>query len=591
MSDELPAPKDLLDSLGALPADASLEAVRALLEGLREELTGASREYRALVREEVKKRLGDVEVVSAPASLADVYLQGGGSRPSEESIQGSGITLEEPEPWPEPVRGDEVLREIAEFYNRYLILPDGATVASTLWVMHSHAHDAAAISPILALTSPTFRCGKTTHLEVTGALVPKPLPAANVTSATIFRAVEAFSPTLLVDEADTFLHNGGELRGILNSGHRRSQAVVIRNVTVSDDYEVRKFDTWSPKAIALIGELPGTLADRSVEVRMKRKAPDEEVERLRRDQRGQFEETRRKAWRWAQDHLDVLQSADPEMPEELHDRAMDNWRPLFAIADLVGGPWSDLARQAALELSGDSERDQTEEIQLLVDIRRVFRRKDANQFPTRDLLRELNSMEERPWPEERGGKGLSANELANRLRPFEISPSPLWVGSGDAGRMLRGYKREDFRDAFRRYLESGSGSEVQEVQEQAALHLSPTPRESSEDGEDPHEAGGLSTLSSSCTPLSPTEDAEDPQFSAPLAGLAPSTGGSKRGRENGGGRGVIRPLSGSLKRRAPLRPRFRAEELVDLVRQASGNGKGSVQHLPPAATFVEGGSR
>ena len=62
-----------------------------------------------------------------------------------------------------------------------------------------------AISPVLGITSPTPECGKTTCLTLLGALVPRACPASNITTAALFRAVEKWQPTLLIDEADTFL--------------------------------------------------------------------------------------------------------------------------------------------------------------------------------------------------------------------------------------------------------------------------------------------------------------------------------------------------------------------------------------------------
>jgi hypothetical protein len=63
--------------------------------------------------------------------------------------------------------------------------------------------------------------------------------------------VEKYRPTLLIDEADTFLGDHDELRGIINSGHRRSSAFVLR--CDGDDQEPKSLSTWCPKAIALIG--------------------------------------------------------------------------------------------------------------------------------------------------------------------------------------------------------------------------------------------------------------------------------------------------------------------------------------------------
>jgi putative DNA primase/helicase len=144
-----------------------------------------------------------------------------------------------------------------------------------------------------------------------------------------------------VDEADTFIRDSDDLRGILNSGHTRELAFVIR--TVGDDHEPRKFSTWGAKAIALIGGLKDTLADRSIEVALKRKLPGEHVERLRHADPEVLHTLARRCARWAADHAEKIRAARPSMPDGLHDRAQDNWEPLIAIADLAGGDWPKLA--------------------------------------------------------------------------------------------------------------------------------------------------------------------------------------------------------------------------------------------------------
>src|SRR5262249_8887595 len=147
----------------------------------------------------------------------------------------------------------------------------------------------------LGVRSPTKQCGKTTLLDVIGRLVLRPLPTANVTAAAIFRVVEGHRPTLLVDEVDTFLHENDELRGILNSGHRKG-GTVLR--TVGDDFEVRAFGTYAAVAIALIGALPDTLHDRAVTVDLKRRLPSEKVDPFRPDRANNLDVLARKAARW-----------------------------------------------------------------------------------------------------------------------------------------------------------------------------------------------------------------------------------------------------------------------------------------------------
>ncbi len=393
------------------------------------------------LRAEVANRLGcRVGMLDAEVKA----LRNG--RPDDEKLQGGALALADPEPWPEPVDGADLLDELASTYRRFLSLPGHADTALALWTVHAHAHGAAEVSPILGITSPDKRCGKTTLLSLLSGLVPRPLPAANVSAAALFRAVEKFRPTLLVDEGDTFLKSSDELRGIMNSGHSRGAALVIR--TVGDDHEPRTFSTWAPKAIALIGKLPATLADRSIEVAMQRKTAAEWVERFRLDRLAGLEPVRRKAWRWTWDVLDELRTVDPDMPNGLHDRAADNWRPLLAIADQADGEWPARARRAALALSGLVTDDQESAgVLALHDLAALFEERETDQLASETIVEALVQMDERPWPEWYG-RPLSKRSLARLLAPFGVRPHALWIG----GRTLRGYRREDLQDPLSRYI-------------------------------------------------------------------------------------------------------------------------------------------
>jgi putative DNA primase/helicase len=173
------------------------------------------------------------------------------------------------QPWPEPVDGTALLGELLATFNRHLALPDSAADVMALWVLFAHAFDAAQISPRLALTSPLPVCGKTTALSLLRNLVPRPLLASNMSPAVVFRAIEEYSPTVLMDEADTYIEHNDEFRGILNSGHTREGALVWR--CHGQDHEPKGFTTWAPMAIAKIGELPDTLATRSIIVEAARR--------------------------------------------------------------------------------------------------------------------------------------------------------------------------------------------------------------------------------------------------------------------------------------------------------------------------------
>src|SRR5262249_36075897 len=139
--------------------------------------------------------------------------------------------------------GASLLTEISAFLVRHVFLPTGAADALAVWVVHTYCFDVSRHTPRVAFTSPEKRCGKTTALDALRLLVCAPLPTANVTAAAIFRTIELAHPTLLIDEADTFLRDSDDLRGILNAGHKRDEQVIR---CVGENAEPRAFSVFSP---------------------------------------------------------------------------------------------------------------------------------------------------------------------------------------------------------------------------------------------------------------------------------------------------------------------------------------------------------
>lgn len=361
---------------------------------------------------------------------------------------GRVLSLPDTEPWSEPVDGAAVLAEASELFTRYIALPAGAADALALWCAYTHAFDAFFISPRLAIISPEKRCGKTTVLRALALLCNRALPAANITAPALFRTIELARPTLLVDEADTFLKGSEELRGVLNSGHARDGCVIR---TVGDDHEPRQFSTWAPCAIAMIGRLPDTLADRSIAVPMRRRTASEQTERLRSDRTEQAAGLRSRLARFAVDARGAWGRADPAMPAGLHDRAADNWRPLFAIADAAGGGWRDRAAAACLALSAGAEPDaDSTGVALLRDIRTAFAAKgDPDRLASADLCHMLADNEASLWAAYgRSEKPLAPVALARLLKRFKIAPKFMRDGADT----WRGYERDAFADAWARYL-------------------------------------------------------------------------------------------------------------------------------------------
>ena len=95
----------------------------------------------------------------------------------------------------------------------------------------------------MVIISPEKRCGKTTVLIILQFLTPRSELASNISAAAVFRYVEDERPTLLIDEADTFIKDNEEMRGVLNSGHTKTAAYVIRTVEVCGEHKAKRFST------------------------------------------------------------------------------------------------------------------------------------------------------------------------------------------------------------------------------------------------------------------------------------------------------------------------------------------------------------
>lgn len=263
-----------------------------------------------------------------------------------------------------------------------------------------------------------------------------------------FRTVDAWRPTLLVDEADAFMRDNEELRGIINSGHTRDSAYVVRIVGDGDSMKPQKFSVWGAKALAGIGHLADTIMDRAVALELRRKLPHETVDRLRHAGLEHFAELSEKLARFAEDYKDAIRQSRPDIPASLNDRAQDNWEPLLAIADVAGGEWPKLARQAALKLSGVDSPTMTVGTELLSDIQEIFDTKEQDRISTADLITALCSDDEKTWATYNRGKQISPRQVARKLGEYGISSQTIRIGHITA----KGFLREWFDEAFSRYL-------------------------------------------------------------------------------------------------------------------------------------------
>jgi Protein of unknown function (DUF3631) len=387
------------------------------------------------------------------AFRAAVAKYAGGPNPADDDeAPASRPPVEDVLPWPHPVEGAAVLDEAAEIIKRYVSLPAEAADAAALWCAHSHALEQAWFNPRLAICSPVRRCGKTTLVQVLTGLVARPKPTSSVTPAVVFRMIDKYRPTYLIDEADGYLPSNEELRSVLNSGHVRTGAAVDRTETNADGTrEPRSFSTWTPLVVAGIGRLPSTLDDRSIKIRLQRKPRSLQLARFRADRVAGIAEIGRKLARFALDNQISIAGADVEPPADLHDRAADNWRPILGLASVAGGNWPERARKAALVLEDVEQAAEDLNVELLADIRQIFIQKTPlDPLFSAELLSALLAMVDRPWPEAgRNGRALTERGMAELLKPFGLRTHKT-VRRGK--KTAKGYHSTEFKDAFSNYL-------------------------------------------------------------------------------------------------------------------------------------------
>jgi hypothetical protein len=274
----------------------------------------------------------------------------------------------------------------------------------------------------------------------------------DATPAPVFRSIEATQPTLLFDEVDTIFGAGkgedpaAQLRGLLNSGHRRGATVARCS---GPNQEVHHFPVFAAVAMAGLGNLPETLMARSIIVRMRRRADGENVEPFRvRIHGDEGHELGDQLAQWTENVAQTVGEAWPELPPGITDRAADVWEPLISIADAAGGHWPQLARTSCVEMCAVSaNRDPSLGVQLLSDLRTLFDEEGQQTLHTVDILTYLNGLDEAPWGDLRG-KPLDPRELAKLLKTYDVRPADVKIG----GLVRKGYRRSDPHDPWKRYL-------------------------------------------------------------------------------------------------------------------------------------------
>ncbi len=369
-------------------------------------------------------------------------------------------------PFHRPVRLWNLLQEITALITRHVVLEAEPTFCLALWVVHTYLFRQRDAVAYVAIESPEKRCGKTTLVSVLAELAHRPLVCSNITVGALFHAIDQYAPTLLLDEADTFLAGNGVMRGILNCGNTWRTAFVLRTtrggkieadqVGLKNDLvdalslarnrqlKLVQYSCWCPKVIAMIGRCPETLADRSIRITMQRKLPEERCESL---ENLSGLNIRAKCLRYAMDNSVAVKEHARVRLGGINDRAADTFEPLAVLAHLAGSGWPQRLAES-LEMLYEDHHEPAAVPSLLLDVFEILSEFEEGKLFTRDLVASLNAQFRQDGSAvERAGE-LRNTDLLLYLADYGIFPETVRIGT----EVNKGIKFEELLDVLNRYV-------------------------------------------------------------------------------------------------------------------------------------------
>jgi hypothetical protein len=389
---------------------------------------------------------------------------------AEDGSAKSTISLPVDTPWAGPApQLAPLLDRITAEVRRYVIMQDWQAHLVSVWLALSYfvfdQRIDLQVMPRLAIQSAVFNSGKTALLRIVTTLSRHGKLYGRATSAGIYRALSQAELTLCLDEveflrADPF----SPMMQVLDSSHHREDA----NILLTEPQKfgppiARELSTWAAMALACNGQLPGSLQSRSIVVVLLRALADEKHEFLERRSTPELVDLRRELTAWAATITELPFPSRGELPDEVYNRAADNWRPMYAIARLAGDVWFERIKQASLKAS-KTETLPPLIVTLLASVKRAFgdNPKPNTWLDTTELVARLIAQEGEPWGKVNRGGPIDPYWLRTKFLGLLDPPGAQgrWeTVKGDRSKQKhhRGYYYGQFTDAIRRLPEPAEG--------------------------------------------------------------------------------------------------------------------------------------
>ena len=436
------------------------ERERAILE---------AKKARKLSKGFVRDRLADLERLDKVRATAD------------DAVTSSPIPSE-PEPWTEPVNLGDLLDEIEALIAKFIATdePEIVIVVTSLWAVHAHLMHHPQVhlgaSPRLYVAGNKHNTGKSTLADSVGLLMPRTMIGSDLTGPALFRSIEEGRHSLVIHQANTLFRRDGSaksdgLASVLNSGHRRREAVIRRVVPMADgSQKPQAFSSWAPMVIDGIRFLPSEeMRSRCIELWMHPATEQEALGLLDLDlHEGLFIDLKRKLMRWADDLAEL--DLQPALPQRIYSRNALNWRILFAIAHTAGERWVAKVEHAAITiLDRDSDDRDTIGERLLRSIHSAFeKQREIDRQPghvtgtdsygflsTQTLIAYLLTDPREQWARANKGHPIDDYYLRDHLKMLVTRDATRIDAGRDASgkrQRLSGYFRHQFYRPWFRYL-------------------------------------------------------------------------------------------------------------------------------------------
>jgi hypothetical protein len=337
---------------------------------------------------------------------------------------------------------------IAEELQRHIIFENKTHgFAISLWIAGTYLMDNWGLYPKLYINSPERECGKTSLLCMIEAFAYNARMAAAITPSAFYRIIQSEAPTLLIDEADRTLRGNEELNGIINAGHTRRTAVkILSEPTPDGKWKSVEMSLWAPQAFAGIGTQADTLLSRSIKIKMRRKMVSEEVATIPIDYFEQHHELRQCLKAWSDRDGKSVAELKVTIPKNASDRAIDNWRPMFQIANTLMNEWPErvLTAFTDMEVNNKESNPLSEGTELLTDLRLVIESHKSTEVPAAELLSYLLMKQDSEWFQHSRGRPITQKWLSRMLQGYGVYT--------ERRRHANVYEVGKLQEAFVRYL-------------------------------------------------------------------------------------------------------------------------------------------